>query len=397
MAALWITCARCKVVFQTAAGSAVTHCPGCASSNSAQISTVAEPGWYYAHNKQKHGPVPRKQLQQLAAAGQLQPADMVLQDGTKTWLPASAVPGLFASTPTETVDESRRTGPYVPTPSVEPKASRPTAPTAASLPVLPGYEILGVLGRGGMGVVYKARQTQLKRVVALKMILAGAQAGTSELARFRTEAEAVARLQHPHIVQIYEIADHEGRPYFSLEFVDGGTLAKQLAGAPQPPRDSARLLHTLAGAMDAAHQAGIVHRDLKPANILLAGAGPALGQYVPKIADFGLAKQLDTDSSQTQTGAIMGTPSYMAPEQANGQINRIGPATDVYALGAMLYELLTGRPPFRGAAMLDTLEQVRTREPVSPRELQPSTPRDLETICLKCLQKEPAKRYRLRE
>jgi tetratricopeptide (TPR) repeat protein len=384
MAALWTTCARCKLVFQTD-GPARSLCLNCARQGQSQASTVAEPAWFYAQNKEKHGPVPRDELHRLAAAGRLKPTDMVLQDGTKTWIPASSVAGLFGTTVAETVDDPRRTTPH---------AAPVAAPVAPPLPAVPGYEILGVLGRGGMGVVYKVRQVQLKRVVALKMILAGAQAGAAELARFRTEAEAVARLQHPNIVQIHDVGEYEGRPYFSLEFVEGGTLAKKLAGAPQPPREAAQLVHTLALAMDAAHQRGIVHRDLKPANVLLAGAADApVAQCVPKIADFGLAKRLDDDSGQTQTGAIMGTPSYMAPEQASGQVGAIGPAADVYALGAILYELLTGRPPFRGATMLDTLEQVRQREPVPPRELQPKTPRDLETICLKCLAKEPGKRY----
>jgi WD40 repeat protein len=252
---------------------------------------------------------------------------------------------------------------------------------------IPGYEILGVLGRGGMGVVYHARQTKLKRLVALKMILAGAHAGPQELERFRLEAEAIARLQHPNVVQIYEVGEHEGKPYFSLEFVDGGSLQNSLTGTPLPARDAARLVETLARAMEAAHQHGVIHRDLKPANVLLTKTG------IPKITDFGLAKQLGQDSGQSHTGQIMGTPSYMAPEQAAGNVKAIGAAADIYALGAMLYEMLTGRPPFKAASVLDTLEQVRTQEPVPPSQLQPKTPRDLETICLQCLHKEPARRY----
>jgi WD40 repeat protein len=251
---------------------------------------------------------------------------------------------------------------------------------------LPGYEILGVLGRGGMGIVYHARQLQLKRPVALKMIRSGHQAGDAEVARFRVEAEAIARLQHPNIVQIYEVGMHQGQPYCSLEFVGGGTLAARLSGAPQPPRQAAQIGRTLALAIAAAHDRGIVHRDLKPSNVLLAEDG------APKITDFGLAKRLDVDDGQTRTGVVMGTPAYMAPEQATGQ-KEVGPAADVYALGAILYEMLTGRPPFKGTTVLDTLEQVRMREPVPVRLLQPKVPRDLETICLKCLQKEPRKRY----
>ncbi len=262
----------------------------------------------------------------------------------------------------------------------------PSAPQVTGQRI-PGYEILGEVGRGGMGVVYKARQISLNRVVALKMILAGPHAGAEQLVRFRMEAEAVARMQHPNIVQVYEVGEHNGQSYCCLEFVAGGSLDKKLAGNPQPAREAAQLVETLAQAMEAAHQRGIIHRDLKPANILLAPGGGL------KITDFGLAKRLDDETWKTHSGAIMGTPSYMAPEQAGGKKGEIGPVTDVYALGAILYELLTGRPPFRAATLIDTLDQVRYQEPVAPRRLQPKVPRDLETICLKCLQKEPPKRY----
>ncbi len=265
--------------------------------------------------------------------------------------------------------------------------SRARAPAAGEWPAVPGYEILGILGRGGMGVVYQARQIRLKRFVALKMILAGAHAGAEELARFRTEAEAVARLQHPNIVQIYEVGEQDGRPYFSLEFVDGGSLAQKLVGTPLPARQAAGLVETLARAMHAAHERGIVHRDLKPANVLLTADG------TPKITDFGLAKRLDADTVQTQSGAVMGTPSYMAPEQAAGKIRAIGPATDIYALGAILYELLTGRPPFKTESVMDTLLQVMEREPDWPRIHNRQVDRSLEAICLKCLQKSPRDRY----
>jgi WD40 repeat protein len=254
-------------------------------------------------------------------------------------------------------------------------------------PQIPGYEILEMLGRGGMGVVYKARHLALKRLVALKMIRAGEDAAPEELARFRTEAEAVARLQHPNIVQVHEIGEHGGRQFICLEFVGGGSLAEKLGGEPMAAGLAAALAHTLAQAVAAAHRAGVVHRDLKPGNVLLTEDGR------PKVADFGLAKRLDEDAGQTRTRAVLGTPSYMAPEQAAGRIREVGPGTDVYALGAMLYKMLTGRPPFQAATTLDTLEQVRSQEPVSPRRLQPKVTRDLETICLKCLEKEPGRRY----
>jgi serine/threonine-protein kinase len=255
------------------------------------------------------------------------------------------------------------------------------------LPDIAGYDVLDLLGRGAMGVVYRARQHGLKRVVALKTILAGAHASERDLARFRTEAESVARLHHPNIVQIYEVGDHAGRPFLSLEYVDGESLSRRIAGQPLPAQEAATMVRTLAQAMQYAHERGIIHRDLKPSNVLVASDGQ------PKIADFGLAKPVDDDSGQTHTGSVVGTPSYMPPEQAEGRIADIGPRSDVYALGAILYEALTGRAPFRAARMVDTLDQVRWNYAVSPSVLQPGTPRDLETICLKCLEKEPAKRY----
>jgi WD40 repeat protein len=258
---------------------------------------------------------------------------------------------------------------------------------AAALPDVPGYEILEELGRGGMGVVYKARQVALKRLVALKMIRAAGQAGAEDCARFAREAEAAARLQHPNIVPIYEIGSLEGRPYFALELVEGGSLDRKLAGTPLPDRQAARLVEALARAMAYAHERGIVHRDLKPANVLLAADG------TPKIADFGLAKVLHDEAGQTQTGAVLGTPCYMAPEQAAGKTREVGPAADIYALGAVLYECLAGRPPFKAATTFDTLWQVRMEEPVPPSRLQPRVPRDLETVCLKALAKEPGRRY----
>jgi serine/threonine-protein kinase len=246
--------------------------------------------------------------------------------------------------------------------------------------------MLGVLGRGGMGVVYKARHRALGRLVALKMILSGNHADPLELARFRVEAEALARLQHPNIVQIFEVGDHEGRPFFALEFVEGGNLAAKLGGVPLPPREAARMIETLARAVHAAHERKVIHRDLKPANVLLTPDG------TPKVTDFGLAKRLDAGSDLTQANAVMGTPSYMAPELALGKAAEVGPAADVYALGALLYEALTGRPPFRAASSLETLQQVLTDDPVAPRRLQARIPRDLETVCLKCLEKQVGRR-----
>jgi WD40 repeat protein/tRNA A-37 threonylcarbamoyl transferase component Bud32 len=267
-----------------------------------------------------------------------------------------------------------------------------------------GYEVLGELGRGGMSVVYRARQERPTRLVALKVILAGVHADAERRARFLAEADALARLSHPNIVQIYEVGTHDGLPFLALEYVPGGSLADRLDGTPQPPRRAAELVEVLARAVQAAHSAGIVHRDLKPGNVLLSRRASSLAcpaeegkqgclpyEAVPKITDFGLAKQERPEL--TATGAVLGTPSYMAPEQAAGDSRSVGPAADVWALGALLYELLTGRPPFRGWTSLETLQQVRFQEPVPPSQLQGKTPRDLGTICLKCLQKEPAQRY----
>jgi WD40 repeat protein len=260
-------------------------------------------------------------------------------------------------------------------------------PGRAPLPAVPGYELLGELGRGGMGVVYRARQVRLNRPCALKMILAGDLAGPMAHARFLAEAEAAARLRHPNIVQVYHFGELAGRPFLEMEYLEGGSLADRLDGTPRPPREAARMIEALARAVDAAHRQQVVHRDLKPANVLLTADG------IPKITDFGLAKAAGGDSGLTGTGEVLGTPSYMAPEQAGGRAREAGPAADVYALGAVLYELLTGRPPFKAATVLETLEQVRGAEPVPPSRLQPKLPRDLETICLKCLQKEPSGRY----
>jgi WD40 repeat protein/serine/threonine protein kinase/tetratricopeptide (TPR) repeat protein len=307
-------------------------------------------------------------------------------------------------------------GETLPPPAAAENGQAPGVGGPFTLP--PGYEFLGELGRGGMGVVCKARQVGLNRLVALKMIRDTALAGSDEVQRFLNEAEAVARLQHQNVVRLFESGRHNGAPYFTLEYIDSGSLATRLDGTPLVPADAARLVEALAHGIDHAHQHGIVHRDLKPGNVLLAPAfGGGVGtiplprpqagangggetasppkagaNWVPKITDFGLAKRVEASDGLTRTGAVMGTPPYMAPEQAGGRKD-VGPAADLYALGAILYECLTGRPPFRGPTTLDTLMQVLNDEPVPPTQLQPRTPRDLETICLKCLQKDPARRY----
>ena len=281
-----------------------------------------------------------------------------------------------------------RIGALLPEP---PSTSRVEAAPAAywsdDPPHVAGYEVEAVLGHGGMGIVYRALDTRLRRTVALKMLLAGPYVRPGERERFLREAAATAGLRHPNIVQVFDVGNHDGRPYFIMEFVEGGTLAQQLSGAPVPSRRAAELLVALAAAMEAAHRGGIIHRDLKPSNILLTAEG------MPKVADFGLARWQDGEAGLTVSGAPLGTPSYMAPEQARGLTHALGPPLDVYSLGAILYELVTGRPPFRGETASETERQVIAQEPVPPSRLNAKVPRDLETVCLKCLEKEPGRRY----
>jgi WD40 repeat protein/serine/threonine protein kinase len=302
------------------------------------------------------------------------------------------------------------------------RSDQQTEPVILPAPKQVGdYEILAEVGRGGMGVVYKARHRSLHRLAALKMVLAGEFASPTQELRFRLEAELAARVQHPNIVQVYEIGSYEGRPFLALEWVEGGSLASRLDGKPWPPGEAASLIETLARAIHVAHGEGVVHRDLKPANILLVTGGVVSGEksgvriqesgvsgeepavttthhsplttHQPKITDFGLAHPTEGGQTLTQTGFLVGTPGYMAPEQASGKRALVGPATDIYALGVVLYQLLTGQLPFQGDSTLEVLRAVTSNEPVRPRRLQPLVPRDLEAITLHCLEKEPGRRY----
>ena len=296
--------------------------------------------------------------------------------------------------------------PVTPRPSATPRTT-PTGVQAAGLPIVDGYFLVSELGRGGMGVVYKAKHEKLKRTVALKMVSIYPQDDSGGLVRFQAEAEAVARLHHPNIVQIFEVGEQDGSPFLALEFVTGGTLKNRLDGKPQPIRATVQLVQQLARAVHAAHQRGIVHRDLKPANILLqpappsenwnavsAGAIEATQVYgVPKVSDFGVAQRIDGGDAPVLQGGIVGTPVYMAPEQAKGETDDIGPAADIYSLGVILYEMLTGRPPFMSSSAVDVLRQVLSDPPVPPRQLRREIPRDLEAICRRCLEKDPRQRY----
>ncbi|MFM9068992.1 MAG: serine/threonine-protein kinase [Planctomycetota bacterium] len=261
----------------------------------------------------------------------------------------------------------------------------------STLPPLPfsigDYELQQEIGHGGMGVVFRAHQTNLRRDVALKMILPGKGSGAADIARFRAEAEAVAKLNHPGIVPVYEVGEWEGRPFFSMKYIPGQTLSQKLAAGPLPAREAARLLLEVCRAIQHAHEEGVLHRDLKPSNILLDLDGQ------PHLSDFGLAKQIEATASLTRTGAILGTPSYMAPEQAAGARGQVGPSTDIYSLGSILYHMLTGRPPFQAASPVDTVLLLLEQDPVPPHVINPKCDNELELIALRCLQKPPDLRY----
>ncbi|MFO0979301.1 MAG: serine/threonine-protein kinase [Planctomycetaceae bacterium] len=297
--------------------------------------------------------------------------------------------------------EATFVAPRSPFETVAPDSIKPADPHATLDSTVPGtgnsanrfvryfgdYELIEEIARGGMGVVYKARQVNLNRTVALKMILSGHLATETDIQRFRAEAEAAANLDHPGIVPIFEIGQHDGQHYFSMGYIDGQSLSQRVKDGPLEPKLAADLTRKIAEAIAYAHEKGVIHRDLKPANVLLDSVGE------PRVTDFGLARRMESDSGLTKTGSVMGTPSYMPPEQAAGRTSEVGVLADVYSLGALLYCLLTGRPPFQAATPAETMRQVMDQEPVSVVSLNSGIPRDLETICHKCLQKDPAKRY----
>ncbi len=333
--------------------------------------TVARPD---AGRPTAHEPQPAPDPSTIADAPTIPPAPPPSSVHEESTVPPSNPPRSAHDEPTAAVHRQD--------PSATPGASEPT-----HIRYFGDYQIIREIARGGMGVVFRARQVSLNRTVALKMILAGQLADEDAVRRFYIEAQAAANLDHPRIVPIYEVGEHEGQHYFSMGFVEGQSLSQRLAEGPLPARAAAELIRRVSEAIEYAHQHGVIHRDLKPANILLDQSGN------PRVTDFGLAKKVQGDSGLTGSGQIMGTPSYMPPEQAGGKRGEVGPAADVYSLGATLYALLTGRPPFQAATAMDTVIQVISDEPVPPRRLNASIPRDLETICLKCLEKEPGQRY----
>jgi serine/threonine-protein kinase len=307
--------------------------------------------------------------------------------------PPSAGPGGEGAAPPPGLDGTAAR----PGPTPGPESSKGGEPDGPAPPRQVGeYDLLSEAGRGGMGVVYKARHRRLHRLAAVKMLLSGPFASPKQKQRFRLEAELAARVRHPNVVQVYEAGTHDGQPYLAMEWVEGGTLAERLCGAPWPPAQVAPLVEAVARGVHAAHRQGVIHRDLKPGNVLLAACGFAGAKpqaATPKIADFSLARTLQAEPDLTGAGLVVGTPEYMAPEQAAGDGTRVGPAVDIYALGVVLYELLTGRPPFWGGSATEVLRASSLAEPARPRCVEPRVPRDLEAIALKCLRKEPARRY----
>ena len=378
-----VTCGRCRRSYKSSGPlriGRIVPCPGCGQQFRVEAAGGETPT--ASPDRPVEVPIPTARMPSRATHSSAAPE----------------VPAAAARPPDETGQCS---------PTITPQAP-PYRPPLPGPPEVAGYTILGELGRGAAGVVYRARHEKLKRIVVLKMLQAGPDAGPQHLARFHAEAEAVARLHHPNIVQIYESGEHDGLPYLALEFVGGGTLKGRLEGTPQPVRAAVQLAEVLARAIHAAHARGLVHRDLKPANILLAppestddgdDAGSddlAFERFygVPKVTDFGLAMRLDYDDGWNRGGEIVGTPLYMAPEQAKGRVEQVGPRADIYALGAILYEMLTGQPPFQAESVGDVLQRLASQAPTPPRRLRPGLPRNLEAVCLKCLEKDPRRRYR---